>query len=163
MTTVAITGHRPEDLANPEWVYKTLKDVLTQIDPDVLYQGMAAGVDLLSAQVAYELSIPYVAARPWATHTPRIEDAELYEWVLDNAFEVAVVNSLRYYAGPFMYHARNEFMVDHADIVVAVWNGTTKGGTAACVRYANRKNKPLIQIDPITMTVTQAVEATPLF
>jgi uncharacterized phage-like protein YoqJ len=163
MIKVAITGHRPEDLKNPEWVHATLKDVLTQINPDILYQGMAAGADLLSAQIAYELSIPFVAAKPWATHTPRLEDSELYEWVLDNAFEVVDVSSLRYYAGPFLYHARNEYMVDHADIVVAIWNGHKKGGTAACVRYANRKNKPLIQINPITMTVTQAVEAVPFF
>lgn len=163
MITVAITGHRPEDLQNLEWVQATLKNVLAQVDPDLLYQGMAAGADLMSAQIAYELSIPFIAARPWATHTPRLEDSDLYEWVLDNALEIVDVNSLRHYAGPFLYHARNEYMVDHADIVIAIWNGGKKGGTAACVRYANRKNKPLIQIDPITMTVTQAIEAVPFF
>jgi uncharacterized phage-like protein YoqJ len=42
---------------------------------------------------------------------------------------------------------RNEFMVDLADGLVAVWDGTT-GGTANCVRYASKVNKPIRQINP---------------
>jgi uncharacterized phage-like protein YoqJ len=37
---------------------------------------------------------------------------------------------------------RNIWMVDHADEVWAFWDGS-KGGTANCVKYAERVNKPV--------------------
>lgn len=40
---------------------------------------------------------------------------------------------------------RNEYMVDLADIVIAVWDGSASG-TGNCVRYAERCGKQIIQI-----------------
>lgn len=45
-------------------------------------------------------------------------------------------------------HIRNNYMVDNSDIVFAVWNGQKEGGTASCVRYAQKKNKQSIVLDP---------------
>lgn len=157
---IAITGHRPEDLDNPEWVREALKEVLVSLDTSLLIQGMAAGADLLSAEIAYELNIPYVSARPWATHYPRIEDKELYDRVLERSEEVVMVSSASTYVGPHLYHMRNEYMVDRADTVVAIWSGKKTGGTAACVRYAKKVGKPVIQINPITMKVSYSEENT---
>jgi uncharacterized phage-like protein YoqJ len=42
---------------------------------------------------------------------------------------------------------RNEWMVDRADQVIAIWDGTS-GGTANCVEYATKMNKPILRIDP---------------
>jgi len=42
---------------------------------------------------------------------------------------------------------RNEYMVDNADIVIAVWDGT-KGGTCNCVRYAKKLGKDIVIINP---------------
>src|SRR3546814_19330873 len=47
--------------------------------------------------------------------------------------------------GGFAAHkmqTRNEWMVDHADGVVALWDGST-GGTANCVAYADKVGKPV--------------------
>lgn len=163
MPIVAITGHRPEDIKNPEWVYDSLKQVLKEVNPEKLYQGMAAGTDLMSAQLAIILGIPFVAARPWKTHTSRIEDREIYQFVLDKADEVINVSESNYYSGPQLYHARNEYMVDKADIVIAIWNGSKKGGTAACVKYALKQGKPLIQLNPMTEEISEIVETPALF
>ena len=38
-------------------------------------------------------------------------------------------------------------MVDLADKIIAVWNGS-KSGTGHTVEYANKCNKPVILIDP---------------
>jgi uncharacterized phage-like protein YoqJ len=153
VVTISITGHRPEQLDNIDWVTESLKEVFLSLHPELIYQGMAAGVDLLSAEIAIELNLPYVAARPWITHTARNEDNELYNTVLKNAFRIDIVDTADEYPGPWVYHKRNEHMVDNADICVAVWNGTSKGGTAACVRYAKKKGKRIIQINPKTQTI----------
>ena len=50
------------------------------------------------------------------------------------------------YAG-YKLQKRNEWMVDHCDILIAVWDGTS-GGTANCVNYAQSVNKEKIFIDP---------------
>lgn len=145
-----ITGHRPEALdSSPEWVREELKSALVELGVTRLYQGMAAGVDLWSAGVAWQVGIPYVACRPWEGHQPRKEDFELYNWVLAHADEVVSVSDAQQYPGAWVYHARNEYMVNNApDGVIAVWNGTQKGGTAACVKYAMKQQRPLYRIDP---------------
>lgn len=42
---------------------------------------------------------------------------------------------------------RNEYMVDLADRVIVVWDGS-KGGTANCVKYAENVGKKIIRIEP---------------
>jgi uncharacterized phage-like protein YoqJ len=148
MTVVAITGHRPEKLKNLGWIDSELSRVLIKLNTTLLYQGMAAGVDLMSATIAKRLDIPYVAARPWAGHTPRQQDQDRYAVVLNQAQSVVNVSPETNYLGPWQYHQRNEYMVDHADIVVAVWDGDPKGGTAACVRYAQKKGLDVVRLDP---------------
>lgn len=145
-----ITGHRPEALnSSPEWVRQELRSALIELGVTRLYQGMAAGVDLWSAGVAWQLGIPYVACRPWEGHKPRKEDRELYNWVLAHAEEVVAVSDAVQYPGAWVYHARNEYMVDNApDGVLAVWNGSENGGTAACVKYGMKKERPVYRIDP---------------
>ena len=39
-------------------------------------------------------------------------------------------------------------MVDHSDVVLAVYNGAKFGGTKNCVDYAQKQNKELIIINP---------------
>ena len=48
---------------------------------------------------------------------------------------------------PWLMQKRNEYMVDFADKVIAVWNGS-KGGTGNCVRYAEKCGKEIIRIMP---------------
>ena len=97
---VAITGHRPEDLPNIGWVEEALADVFRKLNPELVIQGMAAGVDLLSAEVASRLGFPVLCARPWAGHTPRATDRDLYRKVLNEATEVVDVNPNTDYQGP---------------------------------------------------------------
>lgn len=40
---------------------------------------------------------------------------------------------------------RNEWLVDRVDTLLAVWTGRP-GGTANCVRYAERVGKPVIRV-----------------
>ena len=49
---------------------------------------------------------------------------------------------------------RDRFLVSYASVVLAVYNGERRGGTAATVRYARKLGRELIVIDPATRTVT---------
>ena len=42
---------------------------------------------------------------------------------------------------------RNEYMVDLADVVIAVWDGSNSG-TGNCIKYAQKCGKEIIQITP---------------
>ena len=47
-------------------------------------------------------------------------------------------------------------IVNHCDLLLAVWDGRGDGaGTAAVVRYAREAGRPLIQIDPVTFAQTR--------
>ena len=56
---------------------------------------------------------------------------------------------------------RNRFSVEHADILLAVYNGEWRGGTAATMRYAQKMGREIIVIDPITRLVSRK-ETAPL-
>lgn len=47
---------------------------------------------------------------------------------------------------------RNRYMVDQADVILAVWDGKP-GGTGKTVRYARDQGKPVKVIHPETLAV----------
>jgi uncharacterized phage-like protein YoqJ len=155
MTNVAITGHRPDKIPDGKWVYDRLLEAFEDLGAFRVIQGMAPGVDLLSAHAAYDAGLPFVCAKPYPSHRRYVEK-NYPDWTMnyDSALEKAdeVVDVCKTYEGVWVFQRRNEWMVDHADTVIAVWDGT-KGGTANCVKYANRKRKPVYLIDPATPEV----------
>lgn len=141
---VAVTGHRPEEIIEEiGFVEDAFETNFRYYKPDEVVVGMAAGIDLLAGVIAVDLGLSVVAARPWAGHTPRKGDELAYEYIIKNAKEVVNVDPSDTYAGPWVYHKRNEYMVDRASHVLAYYNGASKGGTAACVKYASKVKKPI--------------------
>ena len=45
--------------------------------------------------------------------------------------------------------------LDQAGILLAVYNGERRGGTAATVRYARKAGREIIMIDPFTQALAQ--------
>lgn len=151
---VSITGHRPERIQNPLLVQKGLQKAYEDLRAFRVIQGMAAGVDLWSAREAFLSGVPYICAVPWKGHGPRKIDKFSYDMALKHAEEVHYVNEAEDYPGPWVYQRRNEWMVDRADTVIAVWDGVEKGGTWNCVAYARKKSIPIYRIDPNSGEVT---------
>lgn len=107
--------------------------------------GMALGFDMLLARVARQLNIPYTAAVPFIgqeSRWPR-EAQKVYNDLLDDAHKVIVVSEGGYSAKKMQ--VRNEWMVDHADMLIAWWDGSN-GGTANCVRYAQSQDIPILNL-----------------
>ena len=64
---------------------------------------------------------------------------------MENADTVKLVSNEEY--KPWVMQKRNEYMVDLADKVIAVWDGS-KSGTGNCVKYAKQVGKVVIRIEP---------------
>lgn len=147
----AITGHRPERIKDQDLVCADLEYNFKEFDVTKVIQGMAPGADLLAARVAYKNKIPYIAAKPYPTHRRYVEKnypgwLSMYDRALEYADEI--VDVCPTYEGVWVFQKRNEWMVDHGDMVIAVWDGVKKGGTWNCVNYATKKEKTIIGIEP---------------
>lgn len=146
---VAGTGHRPEDAEAENFVRTKVRVKLRYAKKpiDTFITGMAAGFDVWAADEALQLGIDVTAAVPWRGHKPRKEDEELYEHILGAAKSIVYVSDQDNYPGPWIYQKRNEWMVDHADLVMAYWNiNKSSGGTYNCYQYAKKQGKPIANI-----------------
>jgi uncharacterized phage-like protein YoqJ len=147
---LSVTGHRPDKLGGySEEARFTLDsfaaEMLRKLSPDKAVTGMALGWDTAIATSCLNLGIPYIAAIPFEGQECRwkIEDKEVYHHLLDYADKVVNVSQM---SGDKMsplelkkcYQPRNVWMVNHSDVLLALWNGGS-GGTANCVRYAKGK------------------------
>jgi uncharacterized phage-like protein YoqJ len=65
--------------------------------------------------------------------------------ILERCERVTIVTEQAYH--PRLMQVRNEFMVDNADEVLAVFDGTP-GGTANCIRYATERGVKIHFIRP---------------
>ena len=104
---------------------------------------MANGVDLWAGDEARLLGIEIWCARPWTTHGPRKGDEELYGNLIASAGRVVNVTDADRYPGPWVYHKRNQWMVNHCDLLLSYWSGKEFGGTFQCRLYAQTKGVEL--------------------
>jgi uncharacterized phage-like protein YoqJ len=127
--------------------------------------GGALGIDQMAFDVCYdivndydgiyelEVAVPFDGQeRKWFNKT----DIDRYKWQLNEANKIIVVDKLDKYKlkgifegdyHPAKLQKRNEYMVDNSDIVIAVWDGS-KGGTANCVKYAEKLGRRIVRVNP---------------
>ncbi len=144
---LAATGHRPDNLGgfSPDVRMQLLQVAIAHLErhrPAAVISGMALGWDQAWAMAATTLNIPFIAAVPFAGQESVWPTAsrETYRSLLGLASEVVTVSQGGYTARKMQ--RRNEWMVDRADGIVALWDGTF-GGTHNCVLYAEKKGKPI--------------------
>lgn len=151
---IAVTGHRANKLGgyklpNPTYikVCQEIEKNLLKLKPDKVISGMALGADQYFAYVAHKLNIPFIAAVPFIGQESAWPNQSqiTYNKLIKFASEVVIVSPGEYSAHKMQI--RNEWMVDHCDILLAIWDGSA-GGTANCINYAKLKNKSIIYIDP---------------
>ena len=93
--------------------------------------------------------LPYVGqADKWSDSAQ-----ERYRFILSQADSLEYV-SHDYYDGCML--DRNRRLVDAADLLLAVYNGERRGGTAATVRYAWKLGRRIIMIDPVLLRIAEA-------
>lgn len=156
---ICVTGHRPNklygyDLNDERWqnLKEQFKVLLKEDNCNEAITGMALGVDTVFALAVLELKsegydIKLHCAIPCRNHSCKWikESIDQYYNILSKADMIKLVSSEEY--KPQLMQKRNEYMVDLADKVIAVWDGSS-GGTANCVKYAEKVKKEIIRINP---------------
>lgn len=155
---LAITGHRAEKLTRPFDDYlEVITDTLFVLGPSYMYQGMASGADLIAAFAAFQTGkLPYEAVLPYAGHRNMMKSdfwRDMWDGAAKYAGRVEVLSDSMTYPGHWCMHNRNKYMVDHADHVLAIWDGSQSGGTWNAVKYARSQGKPINIIDAVDLEV----------
>lgn len=157
---IAITGQRPASLDKDytytsdlwKFIYQELESTFNKMNPQKIYSGLALGVDTVAAEIAVKMKIPFVASVPFAGQEDSWSAQQQGHYNLLKEYADSVVTVSPGPVHPGLYQVRNQYMVDNADIVVAVWNGW-KGGTRNCIEYALKQQVPVWRIDPSTRKV----------
>ncbi len=135
--TCAITGHRTvEKTLDENQVKKALRTLICQ-GVDTFYNGLAIGFDLLTAKLLLSLQeeyphikiygcVPFYGQERYFGE----EDRKLYKKVLSSCEEVIILDN-EYHRNS--YFKRNDYMVEHADVLLAYCN-SPNGGAAYTVR-----------------------------
>ena len=148
---VSGTGHRPDKLGGyGQDAFNNLvalaEDWLEENKPTRVISGMALGWDQALARAALKQGIPFIAACPFFGQESKWpqESQKVFNELLKKAEDVLYICDKGY--APWKMQIRNEYMVDHSDVVLALYNGDQSGGTYNCVTYANKHNKPVVNL-----------------
>lgn len=164
---IAITGHRPDklggyDFSNPirQDLFRRLITELQRLNPSMLFVGGALGFDTDAARAALKCKIPYTLCAPFPSQARRWNDVDRqkYEKMKEYADRVVFVSENDppvatgvNFAAINMLHARNRYMVDQGDQVIAAWDGSL-GGIHNCVKYAKKVGKEILVLEPEGIT-----------
>ena len=174
-TTCAITGHRPQRFKfkyNEHYkLCAKIKKALSAEIKNLCQQGVrtfwvggSMGVDTWAAEIILELKkqkgfedIQLCVALPFPAFKERF-DAKQQTRLRDILLACDEQVILSEHESEKAYRIRNEYMVDHADVLVAVYDDdrSIRSGTQMTVGYAKKKRLPIILIHPDTGVVTRA-------
>jgi uncharacterized phage-like protein YoqJ len=119
--------------------------------------GMALGADTLFAEAVLEckkfLPVRLIAAVPFAGQECKWTAGaqSKFRSIISQADHVEIVSPGAY--SPAKMQIRNQWMVDHAMCVMAVWDGKQSGGTWNCIQYARQRNRWMVQLHPQNLTI----------
>lgn len=149
---VAFTGHRPHKLGGYgadvfARLVRLAETYMVETGVRFAISGLALGWDQAVAQAALNTGRPFIAAVPFVGQESRWPEASqrAYRALLAQATSVEIVCPGGY--SPRAMQIRNEWMVDHSGRLGALWDGSV-GGTANCVNYAIRQNRPYDNLWP---------------
>lgn len=154
MHRVCFTGHRPEKLSRDERIIK--KDLENQIyraiadGLHVFITGMARGVDIWVAEIVLKLrDTGYPVKLMCACPYDGFEQGWGKEWQEQYRKILAAADFVKYICPSYSrssFQIRNEWMVNHAARVIAVFNGE-KSGTKNTIDYARKVGVPVILLN----------------
>lgn len=171
----AITGHRPtrfkfkykENTAGCNRLKKRLRDQFAELYEQgvrCFLVGGAQGVDMWAGEILLRLKekpgygdLELHIALPSEGHDAKWDDRSKARFAFlqkHSTTTVIVGNGLT----AADYYKRNQYLIDHADVLVAVYDNdrTIRSGTGMTVNYAHKKKGlPVILIHPDTGAVTK--------
>lgn len=154
---IAVTGHRfiSDEINFHHVIRQVLQDILKLHDMrDIyLYSALAEGSDQLVARISQEfeeiqLRVPLPMPEEEYLADFATEDGKAgFQKLLSTAIDVINLSS----PGDCQdsYEALGDYLVNHADVLMALWNGVynhKKGGTSEVVKAALQAGKPVYWI-----------------
>ena len=148
------TGHRPEKLflVDREIIKELEREIKAAIERGytTFISGMARGVDIWAAEIVLNLrkknkDLHLICASPYEGFEARWSQdwQKRYRKIIKKADYVKYV-SPEY--SPACFQIRNEYMVDHSNLLIAVYNGEA-GGTRNTINYAKKKDIEIIVVE----------------
>lgn len=158
--TVCVTGHRPDKLFGYNLYDKRYLPIAVNLRNIVLgllkqygevhcIYGGALGIDQLFGLVVRKLKqqgypVTLEVAIPCQNYTSHWKDTTYWDMILPYCDKETLVSDKPYQAKHMQL--RNMYMVDHSDMVIAVYDGYSKGGTRNCINYAQSKGKQITYV-----------------
>lgn len=150
---IAFTGHREFNRDRFEGrLYRRVLE-LSQNEPCTFWSGMAMGFDLSAAEAVLKARdwgadirlncvIPYIGQSLFYND----DDTTRYESILRRADSVV---TLAEEYNRDVYFRRNDYLIEHAEHIIAYFDGNlSSGGTAYTIRNARRAGVPIENIYP---------------
>lgn len=171
----AVTGHRPnrfqfqynEDHILCKTLKKAILDEFRRMYDEQqvrhIYVGGALGVDMWAGEAVLRLKkmpgygdLQLHIALPFNGHDSKWNQnsKERLAFLIRHCDECVTVCQT---SSRDSYLARNRYMVDHADMLLAVYDNekSLRSGTMHTVNYAQKRNLPIILIHPDTVQVSR--------
>jgi uncharacterized phage-like protein YoqJ len=175
LQSCGITGHRPprfkfkykENFSLCKKIKKRLSEqfeLLYQKGVRRFYVGGALGTDMWAGEILLRLKelpeysgIELIIALPFKGHDKSWDERSKTRlaFLIQHSAETVTVGSSSVGIQK-SYKKRNYYIVDHADIMVAVYDNdhNIRSGTGQTVRYAVKQQIPVILINPDTSVVS---------
>lgn len=162
--TSCFTGHRPrafpwryneKDLRCMMLKFRLNREIIHAIKQDGVRHfltGMALGVDTWAAEIVLSLRkqfpVTLEAVLPCQEQDARwpLESQKRYQSIITQCDKVTLLQT-RY--TPDCFDRRNRYMVDHSDLIIAVWNGSPSG-TGNTIFYARMQGKRICVVPTYT-------------
>ncbi|MDX3134036.1 hypothetical protein PV367_30595 [Streptomyces europaeiscabiei] len=148
MTRIGITGHREIPQAALSTVRSGIRAELRGRSATTrALSSLAAGADQLFAEIALESGMRLAAVIPGMDYEAHLGDDEVraaYRRLLKCSGERVELPRERTHEEA--YYAAGRYIVDHADRMIAIWDGAPSrglGGTADIVGYAHLTGVPV--------------------
>lgn len=136
MKIIGVTGQRAsiEDNEGVSYFFHFLFWRKRYVTARVIH-GMCDGPDLHAANNARLVGIKVTGVRPWNGHKVSFDWQRDYE-VAMKLDEIITLNQSDDFPGNQCYFVRNDYIVNHSDIIVSVWDESIFGGTYYTVNRA---------------------------
>jgi hypothetical protein len=153
---IGISGHQHRPGIDWIWVRENIDRALTALPGHhVGYSSLATGADQIFAEAILDRGDDLLAIIPLQNYDACFEGNALRKYRELKAYASVV----QLEGGPSeesAFFKAGMYIVDHAERMIVIWDGKPSqglGGTADVVTYARTRLIPVVQLNPIAMSV----------
>ena len=156
--SACFTGHRPRVLKNCRMddlrlaLHNAIQEAV-DAGYERFYCGMAMGSDILAGELVVSLReqfpwIKLICVFPFLNQTESWPEEwqKRYHRLLDKADDEVTIIPADYFTDGYL--VRDRYMVDHSSLLIGIYNGSARGGTAYTVKYARSQGLETRLIEP---------------